>query len=38
LKTELGDINFPIIQKDVENIIRVTEQEIIAAMKLIWER
>lgn len=38
LKTELGDINFPIIQKGVEKIIRVTEQEIIAAMKLIWER
>lgn len=38
LKTELGDINFPIIQKGVEKIIRVTEEEIIAAMKLIWER
>ncbi len=38
MKTELGDINFPIIQKGVEKIIRVTEQEIIAAMKLIWER
>ena len=38
LKTELGDINFPIIQQGVEKIIRVTEQEIIAAMKLIWER
>ncbi len=38
MKTELGDINFPIIQKGVEKIIRVTEQEIIVAMKLIWER
>ena len=38
LKTELGDINFPIIQQGVEKIIRVTEEEIIAAMKLIWER
>nr|WP_312312779.1 pyridoxal-phosphate dependent enzyme [Empedobacter brevis] len=38
LKTTLGDINFPIIQKGVEKIIRVTEEEIIAAMKLIWER
>ncbi len=38
LKTELGDINFPIIQKGVEKIIRVTEEEIITAMKLIWER
>lgn len=38
LKTTLGDINFPIIQKGVEKIIRITEEEIIAAMKLIWER
>lgn len=38
LKTTLGDINFPIIQKGVEKIIRVTEEEIITAMKLIWER
>ena len=38
LKTELGDINFPIIQKHVEKIIRVTEEEIISAMRLIWER
>ncbi len=38
LKTELGDINFPIIQKYVDTIIRVTEEEIIYAMRLIWER
>ncbi len=38
LKTQLGDINFPIIQKHVSEIIRVEEQEIIKAMKLIWER
>lgn len=38
LKTTLGHINFPIIQKGVEKIIRVEEQEIIDAMKLIWER
>ncbi len=38
LRTNLGDINFPIIQKHVEQIIRVTEYEIIAAMRLIWER
>ena len=38
LKTQLGDINFPIIQKYVSNIIRVEESEIIAAMKYIWER
>lgn len=38
LKTQLGDINFPIIQEHVSEIIRVTEAEIIEAMKLIWER
>lgn len=38
LKTQLGVINFPIIQKHVSEIIRVEEQEIIDAMRLIWER
>ena len=38
LKTQLGDKNFPIIQQLVSEIIRVEEKEIIAALKLIWER
>jgi len=38
LKTQLGDQNFPIIQKMVSKIIRVEESEIIAAMKFIFER
>ena len=38
LKTQLGDINFPIIKQGVERIIRVTEDEIIEAMRIIWER
>lgn len=38
LRTFLGDRNFPIIKKYVEKIIRVEEDEIIQAMKLIWER
>lgn len=38
LRTHLGDINFPIIKKYVEEIIRVEEGEIISAMRLIWER
>ena len=38
LRTHLGDINFPIIQELVSEIIRVEEHEIIAAMQLIWER
>jgi threonine dehydratase len=38
LRTFLGDRNFPIIKEYVEQIIRVEEEEIIEAMKLIWER
>ncbi len=38
LRTHLGDRNFPIIQKHVEKIIRVEEDEIINAMRIIWER
>lgn len=38
LRTHLGDINFPIIQKYVEKIITVEEHDIINAMKLIFER
>lgn len=38
LRTTLGDVNFPIIQNHVERIIRVDEAEIVAAMRLIWER
>ncbi|MEE9374200.1 MAG: pyridoxal-phosphate dependent enzyme [Saprospiraceae bacterium] len=38
LRTHLGDRNFPIIQRLVKDIITVEEDEIIIAMKLIWER
>ncbi len=38
LRTNLGDKTFGIINKHVDRIIRVTEEEIIAAMRLIWER
>ncbi len=38
LKTHLGDINFPIIKDDVSKIIRVEENEIIDAMRILWER
>ena len=37
LKTQLGDKNFPIILKEVKSIIRITEDEIIESMKLIWQ-
>jgi threonine dehydratase len=38
LLTSLGDKTFPIIRDNVEKIIPVTEEEIVAAMRLIWER
>lgn len=38
LRTNLGTINFPIIKELVSEIICVEEAEIIAAMKLLWER
>lgn len=38
LRTTLGDCNFPIIKEHVKAIIRVEEEEIIAAMRLVWER
>lgn len=38
LRTHLGDKNFPIIRQLVSEIIRVEEMEILAAMRLIWER
>ncbi|MBP2832973.1 pyridoxal-phosphate dependent enzyme [Aquimarina sp. U1-2] len=38
LKTQLGTINFPIIQEHVSEIIRVEESEIITAMRFVWER
>ena len=33
-----SDRNFPIILENVKKIIRVSEEEIINAMKLVWER
>ena len=38
LLTSLGQHNFPIIQKLVKEIVTVNDEEIIAAMRLIWER
>ncbi|WP_421919440.1 pyridoxal-phosphate dependent enzyme [Marinifilum sp.] len=38
LLTSLGDKTFPIIKEHVQDILRVEEEEIIAAMRLIWER
>ncbi|MEM6844047.1 MAG: pyridoxal-phosphate dependent enzyme [Bacteroidota bacterium] len=38
LLTSLGDKTFPIIQEYVKEIITVSDEEIVAAMRLIWER
>ncbi|HNP96699.1 MAG TPA: pyridoxal-phosphate dependent enzyme, partial [Cyclobacteriaceae bacterium] len=38
LLTSLGDKTFPIIKENVSEIITVTDEEIIRAMRLIWER
>lgn len=38
LLTSLGTRNFPIIQSRVSSIVTVTEDAIIEAMRLIWER
>lgn len=38
LLTSLGDKTFPVIRDNVKEIITVTDDEIIAAMRLVWER
>jgi threonine dehydratase len=38
LLTSLGQLTFPIIQQNVEQIVTVSEAGIIAAMKFVWER
>lgn len=38
LRTSLGTITFPLIQKRVHEIVTVSENAIIEAMRLIWER
>jgi threonine dehydratase len=38
LLTSLGELTFPIIQKNVERIVTVSEAGITAATKFVWER
>lgn len=38
LLTSLGDLTFPIIQEHVHSIVTVSEEAIVEAMRLIWER
>jgi threonine dehydratase len=38
LLTSLGELTFRVIQKNVDDIVTVSEESIIAAMRLLWER
>ncbi|XP_065830802.1 serine racemase-like isoform X2 [Oscarella lobularis] len=38
LRTSIGKTTWPIIRKYVDRVILVSEEEIVCAMKLIWER
>lgn len=38
LRTTVGELTFPIIREHAEDILCVTESEIISAMRLVWER
>ena len=38
LRTQLGDVTFQIIRQYVDTIVTVSEEEIVNAMKLLWER
>jgi len=38
LLTSLGSLTFPVIRQYVNDIVTVNDEEIISAMKLIWER
>ncbi len=38
LRTSLGDVTFPLIQQHVERIVLVSEEAIVQAMYLVWER
>ena len=38
LLTSLGDLTFQVIQDNVDEIVTVSEEGIISAMRMIWER
>ncbi|MEK7720416.1 MAG: pyridoxal-phosphate dependent enzyme [Bacteroidota bacterium] len=38
LLTSLGELNFAIVQKNVDEILTASEESIVAAMRMIWER
>jgi threonine dehydratase/serine racemase len=38
LLTSLGDLTWPVVRDLVERVVTVGEEEIVAAMRLAWER
>lgn len=38
LRTTIGDLTFPIIRRTVSDVVTVSEEAILAAMRLAWER
>ncbi len=38
LRTSLGELTWPVLRDQVERVITVTDEEIVAAMRLAWER
>ena len=38
LRAQVGTITFPIIQKNVDEIILVSEEMIIQSMRMVWQR
>jgi threonine dehydratase/serine racemase len=38
LLTAMGDLTWPIVRDHVERVITVSDDQIIAAMRLVWER
>jgi threonine dehydratase len=37
LRTSLGDLTFPLITRHVDDIVTVSEEAIVSAMRLVWE-
>lgn len=38
LRTQVGEITFPIIKENLTDVLTCTEEQMISAMKLVWER
>lgn len=38
LRTSLGELTFPILQRYVDAIVTASEADIVAAMRIVWER